>query len=40
MNPIKNIEITNPWLISTFLFGAMLPFAFSALTMKSVGEAA
>ena len=40
LNPIKNIDITNPWLISMFLFGSMLPYAFSALTMKSVGEAA
>ena len=40
VNPIKNIEITNPWIFCSMLFGAMLPYAFSAMTMKSVGEAA
>lgn len=39
-NPIKNIEITDPWIFSSLLIGAMLPYAFSALTMKSVGTAA
>ena len=39
-HPIKNIRITNPWLIGMFFIGAMLPYAFSALTMKSVGMAA
>lgn len=39
-NPIKDIRINNPWLFSMFLIGAMLPYAFSALTMKSVGLAA
>jgi len=39
-NAIKNINITNPWLLGMFLIGAMLPYAFSALTMKSVGKAA
>ena len=36
-HPIKNIKITNPWLFGMFLIGAMLPYAFSAFTMKSVG---
>lgn len=39
-NPIKDIRINNPWLFSMFLIGAMLPYAFSAFTMKSVGLAA
>lgn len=39
-NSIKNIEVTNPWIIGMFFIGAMLPYAFSALTMKSVGIAA
>ena len=39
-NPIKSIELTNPWIFSSLLIGAMLPYAFSALTMKAVGEAA
>ena len=39
-NPILNIEITNPWIFSTLLIGAMLPYVFAALTMKSVGKAA
>ncbi len=39
-NPIKDIELTNPWIFASLLIGAMLPYAFSALTMKSVGMAA
>ena len=39
-NPIINIEVTNPWVFASLLIGAMLPYAFSALTMKSVGKAA
>lgn len=40
VNPIVNIEITDPWIFCSLLIGAMLPFAFSAMTMKSVGFAA
>ena len=40
INPIKNIEIIDPWIFFSLLIGAMLPFAFSAMTMKSVGSAA
>lgn len=39
-NPIKNIEIINPWIIFSLFIGGMLPYAFSAMTMKSVGQAA
>jgi inorganic pyrophosphatase len=39
-NSIKNIEIIDPWIFCSLLIGAMLPYAFSALTMKSVGSAA
>lgn len=39
-NPIGNIEVTNPWVFASLMIGAMLPYAFSALTMKSVGKAA
>lgn len=39
-NPLRSIELTNPWIFSSMLIGAMLPYAFSALTMKAVGEAA
>ncbi|GJM17743.1 MAG: hypothetical protein DHS20C13_30700 [Thermodesulfobacteriota bacterium] len=39
-NPIIDIEITNSWIFSTLLIGAMLPYVFAALTMKSVGKAA
>lgn len=39
-NPIKSIEVTNPWIFCSLLLGAMLPYAFSAMTMKSVGKAA
>lgn len=40
LNPIRSIEITDPWIFSSLLIGAMLPYAFSAMTMKSVGAAA
>lgn len=40
VNPIISIEINDPWIFCSLLFGAMLPYAFSALTMKSVGIAA
>ena len=39
-NPITSIEITDPWVFASLLIGAMLPYAFSAMTMKSVGMAA
>lgn len=34
------VEINAPLVFSGLLIGAMLPYAFSALTMKSVGKAA
>lgn len=40
VNTIRNIEITDPWIFCSLLLGSMLPYAFSALTMKSVGKAA
>jgi len=40
VNRIVNIEINDPWIFCSLLIGAMLPYAFSALTMKSVGSAA
>ena len=39
-NPIMSIGVTDPWIFAMLLIGAMLPYAFSALTMKSVGAAA
>lgn len=39
-HPIRSIEVTDGWIFSMLLIGAMLPYAFSALTMKSVGSAA
>ena len=39
-NKIVNIEITDAWIFCSLLIGAMLPYAFSAMTMKSVGSAA
>ena len=39
-HPITSIELVDPWIICSMLIGAMLPFAFSALTMKAVGVAA
>jgi K(+)-stimulated pyrophosphate-energized sodium pump len=35
-----DIQITNPYVIASLLFGAMLPFLFSALTIQAVGRAA
>eukprot|EP00916_Digyalum_oweni_P023548 GHVL01039076.1.p1 GENE.GHVL01039076.1~~GHVL01039076.1.p1 ORF type:complete len:758 (+),score=112.82 GHVL01039076.1:185-2275(+) len=37
---IQMVDILNPWTFTGLLFGAMMPYAFSAMTMKSVGEAA
>jgi len=39
-NKITSIEITEPYVYGSLLIGAMLPYAFSAMTMKSVGIAA
>lgn len=38
--PENTFEIINPWVFSSLLVGAMLPYIFAALTMKSVGKAA
>ena len=35
-----NVNILEPFTFAGLLFGAMLPYAFSALTMAAVGEAA
>jgi Na+/H+-translocating membrane pyrophosphatase len=37
---MKDVNILEPLAISCLLIGAMMPYAFSALTMKSVGSAA
>jgi len=37
---IKNVDVLDPWTFTGLLLGAMIPFAFSAMTMKSVGFAA
>merc|ERR1712187_963860 len=34
------VDILDPWTFSGLLYGAMMPYWFSAMTMKSVGEAA
>lgn len=39
-NPIKTTEVTDAYIFGSLLIGAMLPYAFSAMTMKSVGLAA
>lgn len=39
-HPITAIEVSTPLIFSGLLLGAMLPYAFSAFTMKSVGKAA
>jgi len=37
---ITKVDILNPWVFTGLLFGAMMPYAFAAMTMKSVGMAA
>merc|ERR1711957_446240 len=37
---IKTVNVLDPWTFTGLLFGAMMPYAFAAWTMKSVGEAA
>jgi len=37
---LDDIAIKNPWIFFTLLIGSMLPYLFSAMTMKSVGSAA
>merc|ERR1719203_2376611 len=37
---VKQVDILDPWVFTGLLFGAMIPYAFAAMTMKSVGEAA
>lgn len=39
-NNIKTVEVIDPYMFGSLLIGAMLPYAFSAMTMKSVGSAA
>merc|ERR1719362_2014453 len=37
---VEVVDILDPWVFTGLLFGAMMPYAFAAMTMKSVGEAA
>mmetsp|Transcript_13687 Transcript_13687/g.34364 ORF Transcript_13687/g.34364 Transcript_13687/m.34364 type:complete len:731 (-) Transcript_13687:72-2264(-) len=37
---IVSVDILDPWTFTGLLYGAMMPYAFSAMTMKSVGTAA
>jgi inorganic pyrophosphatase len=37
---VDEVDILNPWVFTGLLFGAMMPYAFAAWTMKSVGKAA
>merc|ERR1712060_775867 len=37
---VTSVDILNPWVFTGLLFGAMMPYAFAAWTMKSVGTAA
>merc|ERR1712183_400109 len=39
-NRLGNVEVIDGWVFGSMFFGAMLPYWFSALTMKSVGKAA
>jgi len=40
VHPIQTVDANSPLIFSGLLIGAMLPYAFSALTLKSVGKAA
>jgi len=37
---VHEVDILDPWVFTGLLFGAMMPYAFAAWTMKSVGTAA
>merc|ERR1740123_2696223 len=37
---VTQVDILDPWVFTGLLFGAMMPYAFAAMTMKSVGKAA
>merc|ERR1712051_699435 len=37
---VTSVDILNPWVFTGLLFGAMMPYAFAAMAMKSVGKAA
>merc|ERR1719487_2910569 len=37
---VSTVDILNPWTFTGLLLGAMMPYAFAAWTMKSVGTAA
>ena len=37
---VEQLSLNDPLIFTSLLFGAMIPYAFSALTMKSVGHAA
>jgi len=37
---VQQVDILNPWVFTGLLFGAMMPYAFAAWTMQSVGRAA
>ena len=39
-NLLSQVNLLNPSVFAGLLFGAMLPYVFSALCMKSVGKAA
>jgi inorganic pyrophosphatase len=37
---VQEVDILDPWVFTGLLLGAMMPYAFAAWTMKSVGDAA
>merc|ERR1711935_819700 len=37
---VEKVDILNPWVFTGLLFGAMMPYAFAAMTMRSVAFAA
>jgi len=39
-NPLGHVEVLDGWVFGSMFIGSMLPYWFSALTMKAVGQAA
>merc|ERR1719428_1009984 len=37
---VERVDVLDPWVFTGLLLGAMMPYAFAAWTMKSVGDAA
>lgn len=38
VSPIMNLKISNPWIFCSILIGILVPYSFSALTIRSIGK--